>query len=32
MPKIADSEKKIKFHVPGYIDFKKNQNSMYPGT
>ena len=26
------SETKSKFHVPGYMDLKKNQNSMYPGT
>ena len=24
--------KKSIFHVPGYMDLKKNQNSMYPGT
>ena len=25
-------EEKSKFHVPGYMDLKKKQNIMYPGT
>ena len=25
-------EEKSKFHVPGYLDLKKKQNIMYPGT
>ena len=29
--RVYGFEKKSKFHVPGYMDLKKKQNSMYMG-
>ena len=28
--RVHEFEEKTKFHVPGYMDLKKKQNSMYP--
>ena len=30
--RVHGIEEETKFHVPGYMDLKKKQNSMYPGT